>query len=301
MNKSKFSFLIAILSLTFFSFKTDDKDQSHQTNNVFTVDSRVLDINNISTWFRNNGSFNRSPNTGLSGFEWPKGSAKYARFASGLWLGAQVGGDTLMAVAVYDYEYLPGYIDNNGNPQGNTDPLYRIYTITRGDTTSPDYLNWPANQGAYLNSQGRPFFLGTQTMFYSYTDGYPEAHNNRAGSTAPLKAVILQTNWSYTNVNLQDVVFTEYKIINRSTQPWTNAYVSIWTDDDLGDPNDDCVGIDTNLNLGYTYNFDDTDPVYGAAPPAVGFLSLRNPIVPSIGDTVRYYNPPGSNNLVVKP
>ncbi|MDQ3022654.1 MAG: T9SS type A sorting domain-containing protein [Bacteroidota bacterium] len=138
-------------------------------------------------------------------------------------------------------------------------------------------------------------------MFYSYTDGYPEAHGNIAGSTAPLKAVILQTNWSYTNVNLQDVIFTEYKIINRNNVPWVNTYISIWTDDDLGDPLDDCVGIDTSLMLSYTYNFEDNDPVYGAAPPAVGFLTLRNPIVPSIGDTARYYNPPGSNNLIIKP
>ncbi|MBK6877682.1 MAG: hypothetical protein IPG99_14835 [Ignavibacteria bacterium] len=43
----------------------------------------------------------------------------------------------------------------------------------RGDTLSPDYLNWPVSQGAYLNELGKPFFLGTQTMFYSYTDGYP--------------------------------------------------------------------------------------------------------------------------------
>ena len=69
----------------------------------------------------------------------------------------------------------------------NQDPLYKIYNIIRGDTTSSDYMNWPVNQGAYVNSQGKPFFLGTQTMFCSYTDGYPAAHNNRAGSTAPLK------------------------------------------------------------------------------------------------------------------
>ncbi|MDQ3022652.1 MAG: T9SS type A sorting domain-containing protein [Bacteroidota bacterium] len=300
MNQKKFLLLIIVSSLTVFSFKPTNDNPKQQTENQIT-DSRLLDVNNISTWFSNNGSFNRDPLTGNAGFEWPKGSAKSARYASGLWLGAKVGNDTLVAIAEYDYEYLSGYIDNNGDPQGSTDPLYKTYSIIRGDTTSPDYLNWPVSQGAYINSQGTPFFLGTQTMFYSYTDGYPEAHGNRAGSTAPFKAVILETNWAYTNVNLLDVAFTEFKIINRSNHPWVKAYISIWTDDDLGGAGDDAVGIDTVLRLGYTYNYSNNDPTYGNAPPAVGFLILRQPLIPSNGDTARYYDPPGSNNLVVKP
>lgn len=266
-----------------------------------TPNSKLLDVNNISTWFGNNGSFNRHPTTGNSGFEWPKGSTKFARYASGLWIGAKVGNDTLVAVAEYSYEYLPGYIDNSGIPQGSNDSLYHVYSIYRDDSTSADYLNWPVNQGAYLNSQGKPFSLGTQTMFYSYTDGYASAHGNVAGSTAPMKAVILQTNWSYINVNMQDVAFTEYRIINRNNLPWNNAYFAIWTDDDLGQATDDAVACDTNLSLGFTYNYDDYDGQYGVAPPAVGFLVLRSPVVYSIGDTAKYFNPPGSNNLVVKP
>ncbi|MBK8981552.1 MAG: hypothetical protein IPM38_04325 [Ignavibacteria bacterium] len=107
-----------------------------------------MDVNNINTWFRNNGSFNRDPVTGNSGFEWPKGSGLLARYASGLWIGAVVGDDTLMAIAEYDYEYRPGYVDANGNPQGIDDPLYRIYKINKGDTASDDYQNWPVSQGS---------------------------------------------------------------------------------------------------------------------------------------------------------
>ena len=284
------------------SFITGDSGVIIFTNNVQPIlNVKQLNANNINTWYRSNGSFNRNPYTDNAGFEWPKYSAKFARYASGLWLGAKVGNDTLVAIAEYSYEYLPGYIDNAGIPQGNTDPLYRIYSIIRDDTTSADYLNWPANQGAYMNSQGKPFFLGTQTMFYSHTDGYTSSHTNRAGRTAPLKAVILQTNWSYTNVNMQDVAFTEYKIINKNNLPWTDAYIGIWTDDDLGGFSDDAVGCDTNLSLGYTCNADNVDDIYGAAPPAVGFLILRGPVAASPGDTAKYYDPPGSNNLVIKP
>ena len=309
MKKIKYLFVIAVSGLLLLSFsqvndipdKTITLDNSGSGNNILAVDSRQMDVNNVTTWFRTNGSFNRDPSTGNSGFEWPAGTNKFARYASGLWLGAVTGGDTLVCIAEYDYEYLPGYVDNSGNPQGGDDPNYRIYSITRGNTTEPDYLFWPVNQGAYTDSSGNPLWLGTRTMFYSYTDGYPESHGNNAGSTSPLKAVILQTNWAYSNVNLRDVIFTEFRIINRSNMPWSNAYISIWTDDDLGTSTDDAVGIDTILKMGYTYNFNAVDPLYGSSPPAVGFLTLRNPIVPSPGDTVRYYSPPGTLKLIVKP
>ncbi|MEO7356461.1 MAG: hypothetical protein ABIY50_02970, partial [Ignavibacteria bacterium] len=254
-------------------------------------------------WYRNNGSFNRDPVTGNSGFEWPKGENKFARYASGLWIGAVVGNDTLIAMAEYDYEYLPGYIDNNGVPQGKDDPAYRVYTIKKVDSTSSDYLNWPVNQGAYTDLSGKPYLIGNQTMFYSYTDGYPESHGNNSGSTDPLKAQILQTNWCFVQSYgfLNDIIFTEYRIINRGSLPWTKCYIANWTDDDVGNGTDDGAGCDTILDLAYTYNSTNLDNQYGIAPPAVGFALIKGPLISSIGDTVRYYNPPGSNNLVIKP
>ena len=287
------------------SFLPADKKPKTSSDNpsLAVISSKLMDANNISTWYRNNGSYNRHPQTGNSGFEWPKGSGKFARYGSGLWIGAVVGDDTLIAIAEYDYEYLPGYINNNGEPQGKDDSLYRIYKINKNDVSSYDYVHWPFNQGAYADSNGKPLLIGDQTMFYSYTDGYPDAHGNNAGSTAPLKAQILQTNWCFVrNAGpFNDVILTEYRMINRGNSPWTKCYFANWTDDDLGDANDDAVGCDTNLNLSYTYNFDNNDPQYGLSPPAVGFQIVRGPLIQSPGDTARYYNPPGSNNLVTKP
>ncbi|MDQ3019552.1 MAG: hypothetical protein M3R36_03135 [Bacteroidota bacterium] len=304
MKKIFIASLIILLMFMILSFKiTDDDPKNFNIINI-AVDSRKMDGNNISTWYFNNGSFNRYPVTGNSGFEWPKGENKFARYASGLWMGGVVGDDTLVAISEYDYEYLPGYIDNNGVPQGKDDPLYRIYKINRGDEMSQDFLNWPFNQGAYKNETGKPFLMGNQTMFYSYTDGYPQSHGNRAGSTAPLNSVILQTNWSYNdsmNGAFDNTIFTEYRIINKGNLPWTKFYLALWADDDLGDAGDDAIGCDTNLNLGYTFNYDNNDPQYGSAPPAVGFLLLKGPVAESTGDTVKYFNPPGSNNLIIKP
>ena len=304
--KNKTCLLALISCFTLFSFSnmkdkpsgnTDIKDSSQE---VLEVTSRQMDANNISTWYRTNGSYNRNPATGNAGFEWTKGSGIYARYASGIWLGCRSGSDTLTAIAEYAYDYKPGYVDNSGLPQGNDDPLYRTYLINRGNTTDPDYTAWPVNQGAYVNNNGTPFFLGTQTMFYSFTDAYP--HESGTTSIQSLKAQILQTNWCYTNLGLRDVNFIEYRVINRSNTPWVDTYLAFWTDDDLGDALDDAVGCDTLRNLGFTYNANKNDPQYGGAPPAVGTKLLRSPII-STGnnnDTVRYYSPPGSQNLITK-
>lgn len=304
--KPLIKFLVAasfMLFLSSYEVYDDNPKNNLPAPLIYRVNSALMNGNNISAWYRNNGSFNRDPVTGNTGFEWPKGSAKFARYASGLWIGAKVGNDTLIAIAEYDYEYLPGFIDNLGNPQGKDDSLYRIYSIEPDNTLSADYRNWPFYQGAYRDSAGKPHIIGNRTMFFSMTDGYPEAHGNNAGTTMPLKAQILVTNWSYgiDITPLGNVVFTEYRIINKGNLPWERCYFAIWSDDDLGDANDDAVGCDTVLGLGFTYNFDNNDPVYGTSPPAVGFQFLRGPMVDSPLDTARYFSPPGSSNLIKKP
>jgi len=261
---------------------------------------KQLDANQIRTWFRNNGSCNRDPQTGNGGFEWPINSGLYARYTSGLWLGCIIGNDTITSASEYSSDYTNGYINNNGFPMGQSDSSYRIYKIFKGDSTSSDYLSWPVNQGAYVNSSGRPFFLGTQTMFYVYIDSY--SHFSGQTGSVPLKAQVLQTNWAYNHPGyLENVIFTEFRVINRSTNIWNNFYLGIWNDDDAYIDNGR-VATDTLRNLGYSYNADNSDPQYGAAPPAVGNNILRGLLkyTGNIYDTVKYYNPPGSNNLISK-
>jgi hypothetical protein len=278
-------FLLFVIAALFYSFLLDDK-------NTYTddpvLDAKLLTGNTIGAWYRNNGSFNRNPSTGNSGFEWPLNQSKYARYASGLWFGTVAGGDTLIAMAEYDYEFLPGYTDNSGNPQGNTDPAYRVYKLTAG-VNDQDRMQWPnallgnSDQGAPVyfdlgSSSWKPLDFGTQTMYFVYTDSYQSAHGNNGGSTAPIKLDVKTTAWSINYPGaLENTQFIFYRIINRRNVQLTNLYIGIWSDDDLGDAVDDMVACDTNLQLGYTYNADNNDAVYGAAPPAVGFSLIRGP------------------------
>jgi hypothetical protein len=100
------------------------------------------------------------------------------------------------------------------------------------------------------------------------------------GSTLPLKADIINTNFAFdVNGPLGQIAFSEFKIINRSNNVWTDAYLTAWTDDDLGVATDDKVGVDSALGLGFTYNGSPSDPNYGALPPAVGFDFFRGAIL----------------------
>jgi len=261
----------------------------HTWTNTYVISSKKLDANNISTWFSNNGSFNYRYWLTNSGFEWPKGTALYARFASGMWIGARVGTDTLVAIADYSFEYRPGYTDNNGIPQGQNDPNYIIYKLTHGVNDSgriywPNALLGNSDQGApvYFDNQTnswRPLDFGSQTLFYRFTDSYPEAHTVPNGNTTPLRADLMRLDFSLdVPGGLADVAISQFTIINRGMNVWQNTYFTIWTDDDLGYFLDDRIGCDSALNLGYTYNGNPTDPEYGI-PPAVGFLFLRGGLI----------------------
>lgn len=278
MKKMLLLFVAIIFLQLTLSFEFENNCQINNPGaKILIMDSKKLNGNNISTWFQNNGIFNRNPESGGGGFEWPNGSGKVLRYSSGMCLAAKINSDTLVALTLHGSEYFPGFIDINGIPQGKDDPVYRIYKIVKGDTTSIDYLNWPVNQGAYLDTLGKPFLPGTQTIFFSMTDGYPESHTLPPGSTAPLKAQVQVTNWCYNDYPATDMlntIISEFKIINRSNQTWSDAIISIWSDECSGEQI--AIGCDTNLSLGYSY-YPPNSSQYGNNPPAVGFVFLKGP------------------------
>ncbi|MBX7043353.1 MAG: T9SS type A sorting domain-containing protein, partial [Ignavibacteria bacterium] len=259
-----------------------------------------LNGNNIRAWFMNNGRFNNHSHSN-GGFEWPKGSNKYAKFSSGLILGGLVGSDTLLAVCDYDSEFLPGQTIG-GIPQGNGTMDFKVFKIVFGAGDS-DRTGWPnallgnSNQGApvfFDSSTGtaKPNDFGNQTMFYSYTDSYTESHRHYAGRTSPLICDVKQITYCFNQPEeLKNVIYQEYRIINRSNRQWDEFYITYFSDDDLGDSENDAEATDTSMRLSYTYNFDNNDVVYGTNPPATGFAVIRAPYVRtgSSGDSIEYY------------
>ena len=239
-----------------------------------------MDANNIDMVVTNHGSFAYDLTTGNAGFIYPKGSTKTAVFAAGPWIGAKVGGQVRIAVGEYSQEYVPGPMA--GGTFQTDSPRFKNYKIARGNTTSADYLNWPVDQGAPVDSTGAPALLGDVMIWSVYNDADPTAHINRAGSTVPLGVEIQQSTFAYNRSGaLGNIIFVRYKLINKGGNQLDSMYVSAWSDPDLGGFTDDLVGCDTLRSLGYVYNATNTDAQYGASTPAVGYDFFRGPIVPS--------------------
>jgi hypothetical protein len=231
-----------------------------------------FNANNISAFVTRNGRIGRTP-SGNAGFEWPKGSGKQAIYQNGLWLAADVGGQIRTATADYNPEFQAGPAPG-GVPADPSSNLYRVYRISEGDNagSNPDYAEWPVGLGAPVDSLGMPLLLGKQTLFAVYNDLNPAPHHF---GTLPLGAEVQQTIYGYGGSgSLSNTIFIRFKIVNRGTAAWNNAYAALWSDPDIGDPVDDFAGSDINRDLGFAYNANSVDASYGSTPPSVGLMYL---------------------------
>ena len=239
-----------------------------------------MDWNNIDMLVTNHGSFAYDIARGNPGFIYPRGSTKTVLFAAGPWIVAKVNGQVRVAMGEYSQEFVPGPMVN-GTFQTDS-PSFKNYKILRGDTTSSDYLNWPADQGAPVDSLGAPALLGEAMIWSVYNDADPAAHTNMSGSTQPLGIEVQQTTFAFHRPGpISNIIFVKYKLINKGGNTLDSMFVSAWSDPDLGGALDDLVGCDTTLSLGYAYNSTNNDEVYSSRPPAVGLQFLQGPVIPT--------------------
>ncbi|MBI4562343.1 MAG: hypothetical protein HY724_09895 [Candidatus Rokubacteria bacterium] len=249
--------------------------------------SQYIDVNRILMWVTNTGSFAWDKTSGNAGLEFPKGTAKTAVFAAGLWIGGKVGGLTGIAVAEYSDEYGPGAMVG-GVADDPTRPQYKVYKLNRTyatdaerDAALADYEAGAEPYGApdvAVQADGSLNVLGDQMLWAVYNDADPVNHTNRAGSTASLGVEVQQTTFAFNRLGaLGQTIFVKYRIINKGGNTIDSMYVSQWSDPDLGGFTDDLVGGDVGLSLGFCYNATNNDGQYGSAPPAVGYDFFQGP------------------------
>ena len=101
-----------------------------------------------------------------------------------------------------------------------------------------------------------------------------------SGTTPPMGIEVQATYFGFSQ-GLVNAMFVRWKIINKSDADYDSLFVSLWSDTDLGDGNDDMTGCDTTLDLTYAYNGGAVDAEYGI-PPADGFVILQGPAVPGL-------------------
>jgi PKD domain-containing protein len=233
-------------------------------------------ITNLDMMVTNHGSFARTG--GTPGLIYPRGSGHPAVYAAGPWIAGIIGGDLRLAIAEYSDDFGPGPMVAGGYLPDV--PEFRNYTITRGSTASTDFLSWPADQGAPLDAFGNPALLGDAMTWSVYNDADAGRHFTDPGFQSPMGVEVQQSTFGFGAPGpLANVIFLRFRVTNRTATAISDAYFSLWSDPDLGNASDDLAGCDPALGLGYVYNANNTDALYGSSPPAVGFILLQGPIV----------------------
>lgn len=265
-----------------------DKEQPAYRPMIIDNDSRI-DANNIEMIVTNHGSFAYDLTQQDAGLWFPRGTDKTCVYASGLWIGAMVGGEIRVTAGSFTQEFTPGPIIGDCEWPDVGEAIHKVYKITKGDTTSYDYRNWPWRYGAPYDSliivgddtTCVPTIIGDQMLWCVYNDADPEVHIADEGSAAkdPMGIEIQQTTFAFDwSGALGNVVFTKFVVINKCTDVLEDTYFAVWCDPDVGAASDDYVGCDTLLSVGYAYNATNTDNLYAAKAPCVGYDFFKGPI-----------------------
>lgn len=248
--------------------------------------TRTLDINNIQLMQNNVGSANhwgarwQLLPTNNEGLVWEHGIRITGKINNQ---------PAARLINWYFSAYSPGPI-LDGQPAFFSHPedslRYRVYKVTEGDdTTNIDYAEWPVDFGAPVDQEGNPLILGDQILWTAY-NALDSTVNPEYFKQTELPIEIHQIVFAkegflpdYQDI-FSNVVFLEWTLINKGSEEIDSTYIGFWTDIDFFDLLKNFPGVDTSLQLGYCWNYDD--------PAAVGYTLLYGPVVPAPGEDAIY-------------
>ncbi len=169
-------------------------------------------------------------------------------------------------------QYLAPFFDKDGDG---------IYNSSAGDYPGYDLVAGD-NYGDCREVNCTPVdqLFGDETLWWVFNDE-GNIHSETGGKAIGLE-IRAQAFGFFTDDEINDMTFYNYRVFNRSTYEVDSCYFGVWCDADLGNYNDDFVGCDVKRGLGFTYNGDNDDEVgsagYGANPPAIGIDYFRGPL-----------------------
>ncbi|PCH93046.1 MAG: hypothetical protein COB85_07575, partial [Bacteroidetes bacterium] len=149
------------------------------------------------------------------------------------------------------------------------------------DPYSGDYPYYDLNNEECNRSRDRKAKLFGDITFWFVFNDKGNLHKETEGDAIGLEVQAQEFAFA-TNDEINNMTFTNYRIINRSTFTLINTYFGTNFDPDLGDPSDDYIGCDVKRGLGYCYNGKAVDGTgatghYGANPPAIGVDFFEGP------------------------
>ena len=273
----------------------------------------TLNVNQVQATVFTTGTLFYGPG-GQHEYYVPQQSRLSPVYASSVWIAGLVGGELRVAGATYgqggtnnDYfEFWPGPLNDDASLVNEDCSVYdKIYVVSRediqnydaGGPAGPDLQNWPANLGApVIDGDGdpdnynlaggdRPDIIGDQSLWYVLND---VGNLHRTTGSEPIGMEVRIQAFSFARDNaLGQTTFYKYTLVYKGDAPLTEAYLSVFSDPDLGNAVDDFVGVDPGISMGYVYNADEVDDGnYGTAPPAAGYDFFQGPLVDSNEDGV---------------
>ena len=169
------------------------------------------------------------------------------------------------------------------------------------DQYEKDWKEWPTelgapfydlnNNGIYEPGQGETPGIADadQVVWMVITDADTVTTRDLYG-TDPIGIEQQMTLWAYNQPGggLGQIIFKLIRLINKGQGDLEQAYISIWSDPDVGNYTDDLVGVDVEKSLMYVYNGGPVDDNYaklGLPPPSAGYDFFAGPIVEAPGET----------------
>ncbi len=165
---------------------------------------------------------------------------------------------------------MPNDIANwpgNGNPVFNQSQYLAPYTDVNGNG------KYDPQNGDY------PIIRGDQALFFIFND--QRNHSESFGNTLSIECHGLAYAFNNSaDTALNNTIFINYRIFNRSQNNYDSLYIGTFTDFDLGYAWDDYVGCDSSISSYYAYNATNIDGngqnyAYGTYPPAQGVSFLN--------------------------
>ena len=179
-------------------------------------------------------------------------------------------------------DYMAGTIDFANYPNIETWPAHGDVGAGEDRNLAPfidvnmDGNYRPEEDGDY------PCIAGDQAVWYVFNDQGEHINSQTPGMGLQVEVMAYSFDCSQTQCpdsSLDYATFMHYEITNHSDTTWSDVHIGNLQDADLGNWNDDFVGCDSALSLGFIYNGDNDDfgeGGYGLNPPAWGSAILPN-------------------------
>jgi len=264
------------------------------------------------------------PDTLSGMFEFPKGSGKNSNFSSTIWVGGLDEQDALKLSAVrYGWEgsdFWSGPLSSSGSVLSiDTSTVlkwHKVWKLSKeevnyhilhyqdtGYEPAEEIASWPAHgdtdlnqaeylapfvdldgDGVYRPMQGDyPLIRGDQCIYFIFND--LKAHKSTGGSPLGLEIHGMAYAFSKGDADpINNTIFLSYKIHNRSSHTYHNAYIAMNTDIEIGFNEDDYMGCDVSRGTFYGSNGDSYDEgVYRSNSPAQATVVLGGPLMDDDG------------------